>query len=580
MRQIAFYISLFVIGSLAKGQEVKFYATVNKNVVSVNQPFTINFTIENADSRNLSQPDYKGFDVLPGGGTSQSMQIINGKVSQQLTISTRLMPKSIGKFTIGKATLTHNGKQYFSDPIEVEVIQGIAPQQQPANPQTNQNLPKENLFIQASINKKEVYEGEQVLLTYKLFTRLSVGDYSLPVSDIPGCWKEVINLDRPRQQSEVINGIRYNTAVVSQVILFPQITGELKIPAAKMTASVQVDFFRSQRVEITSNELNLKVKPLPAQGKPGNFTGAVGNFQMKPEISTTEAVTDEPITFRMTISGEGNFSLIEAPKLELPTDFEVYEPEVKEKTGNSSGQVKGSKTFEFLIVPRRAGDYKLNELSFNYFDPSSGKYHTLTSPVYTIHVEKGIGSGGGTVSGLSKEEVELLGSDIRFIKTSQPSFAKSTSAFYKSFLFRALQFMPFVLFIIVLFLKRTHQHLNKDQVLVAGRKAGRVARARLSQASRLMKENKSKAFYEEIARALWKYLSDKLQVPFAELSRERAIPLLQQNGANEALISSLFELFDRCQMALFAPAQSDTDLKDTLSLCEKLIGELENKLRK
>lgn len=571
-----------VLGFCAKGftQEVKFYATVNKNVVSVNTPFTISYTVENADSRNIRQPDYEGFDVLPGGGTSQSMQIINGKMSQQLTVSTRLMPKAVGKYTIGKATLSYKGKEYFTEPITVEVVKGDAPRQQPSNTGNNQNLPKENLFVRAYINKNEVYQGEQVLLTYKLFTRLSVNDYSIPSADISGCWKETIKNDRPRQQSEVINGIRYNTAIISQAILFPQVAGDITIPTAEMTASVQVDFFRSQRVELTSNQLTLKVKPLPSQGKPEDFTGAVGRFDMQPEISTTDAVTDEPITFRMRISGEGNFSLIQTPELDLPPDFEVYDPEIKEQTSNSSGKVSGTKTFEFLIVPRRAGKYKLNKLSFNYFDPATSQYKELSTPVYDLHVKKGEGSTSGTVSGLSKEEVTLLGSDIRYIKTNNPGLSKTSGIFYKSSLFKVLQLFPFVLLLLIFLLKKRNEKLYKDGKAVAGRKAGKVAKARLLGAGKLLRQNKPREFHEEIARALWKYLGDKLQVPFAGLSREKAKTMLAERGIEDSLSAELFHLFDHSQAALFAPAASEADLQKTLAECEQIIDRLETKLGK
>ena len=564
MKQLIFFYLLLVCAA-GIAQEPSIYSTVSKNPVPAGERFSVTFVMENVDPQEFNPPTFDNLQVMPGRSSSQSVQIVNGKVNRQVNYTYYLTAPAKGKYTIGSATMRVAGKTYKSKPITVEVTEGGSPNVA-GSPQT---LPTDNIFIRASLDKKEVYQGEQVLLTYKLYTRYNIQNYTPPTTKYIGFYKRDINIARPHLSREVINGKVYHSGIIHQVVLFPQNTGDLKLEPAEMAANVEIDFFRSSRVDLKGNPLSLHVKPLPDKGRPEDFTGAVGDFRLSTDISTTSTTTDEPITFKMTISGEGNLVLINAPKLSLPPDFEVYEPEVRDDISTAAGKMRGSKSFDYLIIPRRPGEYSLNEMTFNYFDPKKQRYIELKSESYTLDIQRGSGTSG------DKSDVALLNEDIRYIKTNSNLRPKG-EFLLTSPIFAGLMLAPILLFIPLIILKRKRERRVGDIQYLRNQKARQISKKRLAQAREFLKKNESRNFYHEIDKALYGYIEHRFGIHGKDLSKENIQRRLQEQNISPEIIENLVFLLNRSETAVFAPAFAPGDMQADYGQAETLIYRMES----
>ena len=550
---------------VTNAQEPSLYSTISKNPVPAGERFSVTFVIENVDPQEFNPPTFDNLQVMPGRSSSQSVQIVNGKVNRQVNYTYYLTAPAKGKYTIGSADMRVGGKTYRSSPITVEVTEGGSPNVAGST----QTLPTDNIFIRAFLDKKEVYQGEQVLLTYKLYTRFNIQNYTPPTTKYIGFYKRDINIARPHLSREVHNGKVYHSGIIHQVVLFPQNTGELKLEPAEMAANVEIDFFRSTRVDLKGNPLSLNVKPLPDKGRPDNFTGAVGDFKLSSDISTTSTTTDEPITYKMTISGEGNLVLINAPKLSLPADFEVYEPEVRDEISTATGKMRGNKSFDYLIIPRRPGEYLLNEMTFNYFDPKKEKYIELKSGSHTLNIQRGSGASG------DKSDVALLNEDIRYIKTN--SKLRPIGEFLlTSPIFAGLMLAPVLLFIPLFIIKRRRERRVGDIQYLRNQKARQISKKRLSQAKEFLKKNESRNFYHEIDRALYGYIEHRFGIHGKDLSKENIQRRLLDQNIQPDIIEKLLFLLNRSETAVFAPAFTPGDMQSDYAQAENLIYRMES----
>lgn len=577
----------FVLTAMAQGYT--FTASANKTTVSVNETFQVTYTITNADARNFRAPSFGSFNKLGGPNQSTSMQIVNGNTTRSVSYSYYLQPQGEGTYTIGAASIEVGGKQVNSNSLTIKVVKGDAKSGQP----TVEDMIRENVFLVMFVDKKQVYKGEQVTATFKLYAKLDISNTSLAESPaFNGFWTQ--DLDLPTNVNftpEVYQGRQYNAAVIKKVALFPQRSGKLEIEPMELEtyARVQVEapswgnfFGRYQDVKYNfkSNSATIDVKPLPASGKPQNFSGFVGELFMNVALDKLETETDEPITLTVKYSGKGNLRMLDGPKIDLPRDLEVFDPKTSERI-SKKGKVEGSRTFDHLVIPRRPGEFKLPPLELNYFDLQKEQYVTLTSPEYTISVtgEATTGSGTGSISGLNKEEVELLGQDIRYIHTDEPKLKKKGDHFLTTWEFAGLSISPFLLFFIAIGLKKQRDKNASDKVGIKRKRATKVASKKLQAASKLKDAGDKTAFYSETSRAIWGYLRDKLNIDPSGLSRDNVKDTLLSKGVASSTIDKLVQVLDDCEMAVYAPSAVSGGMDSTYSKAKEAIDELEGALK-
>ena len=585
MKNLLIHILLLALVIAYTVNAQSFSASVNNTTVGLNDRFQVTFTFEGTDINSLSDfspPNFAGFMILSGPNQSTSMQIINGAVSASLSYSYYLQPKNLGKFTIGNASIKYKGKPYQTDPLTIQVEKGSSNPvtQQNNNPNSSDVSNEEiaqNVFVRATADKQKAYMGEQVTVTYKLYTRLSIAS-QMSISKLPqypGFWAEEI--ETPNNitfTTETYNGKKYRVGVLKKVALFPTQTGELSVTPFELDVPVQVqkkrrsnnvfdDFFNDpffgigQTIDFTakSNSLKISVQPLPSANTPDSFRGAVGDFSMDSRIDKKETKTNEPVTLKITINGTGNISLLDMPEIKLPAGFEKYEPKVNEQI-NRSGRISGKKTAEYLIVPRDAGKKEIPPVKFSYYDINKKSYVTLTSPSYTLDVEQGEGVASSEYAG--KEDVKLLGEDIRYIKTDTESLHRRGYFVLNQFGFWAAVGFPFILGLGLIVWRRREDKLAGNVQLMRYQRARKIAKSRLKQAKILMDANDHNAFYSEISLALFGYLEDKLHIPKSELSVDRSAAELRKKNLNEELIKEFERVADKCEFIRFAPKESES----------------------
>jgi hypothetical protein len=603
------FIFLFVIFSLSQNilfsQNPSLIASISKNPVSEGERFQVTFTL-NAEGQNFKPPDFKGFSVIMGPSQSTSMQIINGKVSQSVSFTYILEAGNMGKYTIGSASIVSNGQKIVSNTIDVTVVKGAAPhqsQQQKSEDQQAQEIIEPNLYITLSVSKSSVYLGEQVIATYKLFKHPELQLVKIDLPKMPafnGFWaQDIEDIKQLDYSSEMINGVRFQTAILKKVILLPQQSGNLTVDPIELNTTVRLrvqqkqrsrgffdDFFsdpffgsyKDFNYSLRSRTAKLSVKALP-DNAPVDFKGAVGEMQLKGWLDRTKTKTNEPVALKIQLSGKGNLKLVEPFSLNLPTDIESYEPKVADNLTLSASGYSGNKIFEYLLIPRHAGKFEIEPVIFSYFDLGRHKYVTLTTDKFILDVEKGEGSESQIVSGVAKEEIQYLGKDIRFIKDPPTSFKQRGSRFYLSTLFFIFGTAPLFLFIAFIIIRKKQIKLNSNQLLLRNRQANKVAKKHLSLAKSYLTNSEKDKFYEELTRALWGYLSDKLSIPLAELTKDTAASVLEKLNVPQESTQKYLSVINDCEFARFAPVEQFDSLDISYKVAEKVIIEMEGNLR-
>lgn len=603
MRKLIFlFVLLVTVGGAMKAAEVTFKASAPQAVV-VGEQFRLTFTV-NAEGKDLRVQELPDFDVLmgPSQSTSYSSSWTNGQSTSETSVSYTyvLMAKKEGTFNIPPATIKVKGANYTSNGLVVKVLPADKDGKQEAETTSASGaVSNDRLFVKMDVSKRNVYEQEGFLVTFKIYALEDFSITGLKYPEFEGFLVQEIELPQEKQLAlENYNGRNYRTAVMRQVILYPQRSGNLTIGSGKYDAEVRVrmqqngggsvfdsffDSYRNVSKVLTNQAVTIDVKPLPS-GKPASFSGAVGTFTMASQISSSDVKTDDAVTIKITITGNGNVKLVKNPEVTFPNDFDVYDPKVEVDIKTTTTGVSGSKTIEYMAIPRYAGDFEIPQISFSYFDIKTGTYKTITSEPYKLHVEQGKGGGGGSpvVSNFSnKESVKYLGKDIRFLKTGGFSFiANSNDIFFGSFMYVLCYLVPAILFIVFFFIYRKQVKENSDIALVRTRKANKMAVRRLKNAGRLMKENKREGFYEEVLRALWGYLSDKLSIPQSNLTKDNVEIELSRYGVDEALTKEFMDILNTCEFARYAPSQASDAMDQLYELTVDAIGKMENTIKK
>lgn len=568
--------------AVAFGQDVNFYASVDKNPVSTDDSFTYSVTLENGRG-NVQLPQLNDFRVVFGPSKSSSYRIINNKQSSTLTVSYTLRPKNTGKFKIGPAKVQVNGRTYTSEPIEVEVVKGSSSPSSSTNRRSNgaSSTDKKNLILTIHLSKRNAYIGEQVIATYVLLTRyqnLDVGEMNFPA--LTGFWKEKLKDEQASWEPnyEFIDGVPYRKAVLKQQVLFPQRPGELQIDPMEITCVANRSFF-SQGTELTakSNSPKIQVSKLPPTSKK-SFNGAVGDLTFSAKVSREKLKANESFNLDILINGSGNLSLVEAPKIDFPSDFEVYDPETTDRINASAAGLRGSRAYQFLVIPRYPGAYEIPEIKFTYFNPASKQYITETAGPFSFEVsgDDGAVPTAGEMS-RAKNRISSSASDLRYIITNPDRLSARKSTFYGTPGFYGSMGVPFLALIGFLIFRKRRKALESDFVGTRQRRANRKARKRLRDADKALKAGDHKQYYAEIFKGLYGYLGDKLNIPGSQLSKPIISEKLNAAGVKPETIDRLIKTLDTCEMARFASIsgrEHQSFFQETVNLITQLESEL------
>ena len=608
-KNILFFLACLIgLTDSAQAQDERFTASANPQSVGVGDQLQVTFTL-NANGRNFRAPQFQDFNVLMGPSQSTQMQVINGSVSQTLSFTYILQAIKEGTFKIGSAEIYAGANKLVSNPITVVVTKAVQPQQKSGSNQGNADNDKtyegKNVFIVAHVDKTTPYLGEGIYVTYKLYTKVTLLNYSIDkLPALSGFWSQDIQL--PQQldfQNENYDGVNYKAAEIKKLILFPQRSGTLSVDPmeGEVVARVQTKrqksndpydpfandpffnnpFFNNNvqdiKLKIKSDPIRLTVRNLPA-GAPTDFSGAVGKFGYDVTLDKKVTKSNEPVTLRIRISGKGNLKLIEAPKIQLPPDFETYDPKENVSVNATAGGVTGSKTFEYLIIPRHSGTFKIPITPFSFFDLEKKKYEVLNASDLTLTVERGNESSATIVNGVNQSDVQLLGKDIRFIKTKDPNFNGPYSPIYGSLSFYTAVSIPFLFLFGLLLVRRRQQEEDANVGLVKSKRANKVAMKRLSAAKQYLATNKKNEFLDEMFKALWGFIGDKLRIPVSELSKENVSTGLQNQNVPEPMIQQFIDTIDSCEFARFSGSAADSN-NELYQKGIDIISKLENTIR-
>lgn len=615
MREFVAKISLTALLVLAAttafGAEKVTFEASSPLTVAVGEAFRVEFALNaKPDDGTFKAPSFEGFDVLAGPAVSQgsSVQIINGSMTKSVnfTYTYVLLPRQAETVTVGAAEISVDGTMYHTDAFPIEIVNeggGEAQQDSSArrpdearpSSEGQSQIGREDLLLRAVVSRTSVYKNEPLHVVFKLYTRVPVVDVSFDSApSFNGFWSQDLNANRSaaREGRETYNGRVYDTHVLSEYLLYPQQAGSLTIDPMQLTAMAQVvvqsrrsadPFFGSGREvlnvprKLQSQRITINVKQLPA-GAPASFSGAVGSFTMETDLPEERIAANSGATFTVKISGTGNLTFVQAPKLNLPGSFEQYNVKTTESINASAGGISGYRQFEYPFIARAEGTYDIAPIEFSYFDPARMQYVTRQSQPQTLEITPDTRSGGDAVvlpgRGLSKEEVRMLGQDIRFIKLGGAQLRAERVPFVFSVVYWLLLAGILILFAIVYAALRKQIRESHNLVLLRGKRANKIAVQRFRAAKKFMEEQNRHAFYEEMLRALWGYMSDKFNIPVANLTKENVREELSKRGVPAEDAQHFTAIITQCDEAQYSPAAS-ARMSDVYSEGVDLISRIE-----
>jgi tetratricopeptide (TPR) repeat protein len=602
MKRIAILLMMVMTTAFAVAQTLTASAPSR---VSVGEQFRLSYTV---NTQNVS--DFRAgnipaeFEVLIGPNRSMqsSYQMINGHTSQSSSITYTYIVAATkgGSYTIPAAHVVVDGKKIASNALTIKVIGSTGSNSRPYNDDEGEEVREmgsrisgSDLFIKVSANKKRVYEQEPILLTYKVYTLVQLSQLRGDMPDLKSFYTQEVDL--PQQKSfslETVNGRPYRTCTWSQYVMFPQTTGKLHIPAITFEGVViqqnrNVDPFEAffnggsgyveVKKKIEAPGIEIQVDPLPQ--RPATFSGGVGKFNISAQLDKTETKANDPITLRIIVSGTGNLKLIKQPVINLPKDFDKYEPKVTEQTKLTTADIEGSKIYDVLIVPRHQGKYDIPPVEFTYFDTSTKRYETVKTETFHLDVAKG--SGASAVSDFSgQDELQELNKDIRFIKTGDADQHLTGDYFFGSTAYWITIAALVLVFIALFVIFRQRAIDNANVTAMRGKKANKVATKRLKQAARLMTDNKPGEFYDEVLRALWGYVGDKLNIPVAQLSHDNISSKLAERGVHQSIIDKFIGALDECEFERYAPGDPKGNMSKVYDKAMLAIEKIEEVMKK
>lgn len=598
----ALAIAIIHPAASVRAQDVTFTAGAGSGQVALGEQFQISFTLSGGNLRQYKDfrtPDFNAnFLTLMGPSTSTQMQIINGKVSSSITWTFVLQPRAVGSYTIPPASVNYDGQILKSNPVPMKVTAGGPPtqkgQKKEEDPGANVNL-GDNLFIRAICDARTVFVGQPVTVTYKLYARVAFQlDNPIKLPRMVGFWSE--DLEAPSQLRptvEAYDGKQYETFVLRKVVYFPTQAGQLSIDPFEINCSVQIrqkrrtgdDFFdrffndpffdayKSIKKTLSTEKIEITAKPLPETGKPALFKGAVGNYTMHAGLDRTALKTNETATLTLTIRGDGNIKLLEPPEISFPAGIDRYDPKVTDDVVKNGGKISGTKTLEYLLIPRFAGTLTIPPVEFSFFDLDTKSYRTLRSEPFVLDVkESGEKTPGGTAA-----PVEYIARDIRGLKQIGDG-AEAPAGPGAPFLF-LLYGLPAVAAIGGLLVKRRYDRLHGDVAGLKMRRANRMADRHLARSRKYIEANEIELYYQEIARALWGYIQHKLNLPTSELNTARIAGELSRRGIAEESVARFVAAVDQTDFARYSPSRAFTgEMRNLYAVAKSAIIDVEQGL--
>jgi len=582
------YISILflILATSVASAQVKFEAKVSKKKLGINERLRIDFKM-NKDGDNFVPPSFADFDVVGGPNTSVSNYSRNGKRSYSKTYSYFLSPKKRGKFTIKQATIEIDGETYKTFPIAINVTAAV---NKPNGNAAASDLASENIHLVAEVSKANPFLNEAITVIYKLYVSPEIGVSSnWREKEIPrfnDFWSQNIEIKSLNIQTGTYKGAEYRYVVLRKTVLYPQKTGSLKIEPLVMDITAEIpsnrrDIFGRQLMTkvpkvVTAGSRTINVKPLPEEGKPADFKGAVGDFSFKVTTSKTQLNATESLQAKIEVAGKGNLKLFQLPKLTVPSSLEVYEPEHKENVRTNLGGMQGNISDTYTIVPQYRGKYPVPSISFSYFDTATESYKRITSDEIVINVLEGPTAATKTNENSAtgvKQAVNANTNTFAFIKTASNWSSIKTEPFFKSKGFWSLVLLPFLAIPLAIVVRRKKDERDADVQGNRTRKADRLAKKYLSVAKKAL--GKKEAFYLALEKALHNYLKAKLTIETSDFNKEKIENLLAERNVENAVVLDFISILENCELARYTPITQVTMQNDydkaakTISLIDK-----------
>lgn len=621
MKRLGLKISLVVAALLITlatfAQSATTFTTNAPMQVAVGETFRIEFALNaNPEDDSFTPPTLTGFDILAGPAVSRgsSVQIINGSMTKSVnyTYTYVVVASAAGTSTIGAASAVVDGKKISTKPLPIEIVEesAAASQQQQQSSSSaaqrqsttqNDRVAEDDILLRAVVSRTSLFKGEPLRMTIKLYSRVAIaGAENEKMPTFNGFWSQDIRSNTREVQRETYNGKVYDTQTLYDYLLYPQQSGKLSIDPASMTVVAQVRV-RSNNIDpffgggfeiinvrrpLTTQKITIDVKELPA-GAPASFNGAVGNFQLDCSLTPTGSITsNSSLSYTVKISGTGNLTLLQAPEVNLPSTFEQYSVKTTESINTNQYGASGYKQFEYPIIPRTEGEFSIRPTSFSFFNTQTMTYETLESPLYNLEVlpDTSSGSNGGDGAAtvrrsMAREDVKLLGEDIRYIKIGKSEVRTESTPFILSKLYYALLAAIFVLFAIIYFMLRRYIKESQNSTLVRGKRANKVAVQRFKAANAFMASGDEKSFYKEVLSAIWGYMSDKFNIPVANLTKESVRKELSKRGVSQELITGFSDITTICDEAQYSPMAS-AQMNEVYTTTVKLISKIETEIKR
>ncbi len=593
-KSIIFIILLF---SISFAEKINFSASVDKNHITSQDIITYSVVIEGAkDFPNITKPNIKDFVIISGPSLSSNFSMINGSVSVSKTFSWRLAPVKSGDLVIEPIKVKYKRRTYTTEKIIVSVIEN---KQVPNNrlsskksPQTNNT--KEILFLKATPSKSTVYKGEEIIVTYDLYYLLKVQTFNTDkLPDAKNFWVEQFpSNNRPKITREIVEGKAFNKATLMKVAYFPTNTGKLQIDPMHISCEIQVASKRSnsffddpffsdsffgntEERKIKSNSIDITVLPFPEKNQPQNFNGLTGGFAVQSTIDTLKIKQDEAITLKYKISCRGNVSAVKIPSPDFPENVEVFDPKISKKINNKGNNIRGSLIYEYILIPREPGTLRIPALEFSYFDPERKKYSQVVSEKYTVEVLPKERKYLSSNIGLRKEEVSLLGKDIRFIDRKISKWYKKDDSVFLEFWFLAANIFSLLIILVSFGYKFWAEKMGTNVLFARKRRAWGKANERLKNAEKAFSDKNFDAMLTNLDHAVTGFISDKLEMAEAGIGTEEICQKLSQNNIDSELINKVKINQQNLELIRFTPGQiKENEIIEFINSCRNLLQEL------
>lgn len=579
----------FVSGVVLAQEEISFEAKTSKDRLGINERLRIDFTM-NKDGDNFTPPNFDGFRVLMGPNQSISNSWVNGKKSFSKTYSYILTPTARGKFTIKQATVEIDGKTYKTLPVTVEITAAVA---KPNTEKTPEDIAEGNVHLVAEVSKTNPYLNENLNVVYKLYVSPSITVSNYELIDNPkynNFWSQDIEIKQWKVEQGTYKGKPYRYLVLKKVVLYPQKTGKLEIEPLSLNVTVEVptnrrDIFGGRiytqtHKTVAAGSRTIRVKPLPEEGKPADFTGAVGEFDFNVLTSKTDLKATESLTVKVQVNGKGNLKLFDLPKLNLPSALEVYEPQFDAKISTNLSGMRGKVTDSYTVVPEYRGKYPIPSVSFSYFDPKDKQYKTINSQEILINVFEGpVNTGENSTTSTvvnTKQPVMTSGNQFRFLKLNARLQPKEKAIFFGSKLFYGLLLAPLLFIPVFVLIGRKKKPSDKDIEGDRIRKANKLAKKYLSEAKKAL--GKKEVFYEAMERALHNYLKAKLKIETSDLSKDKIHNLLVIKSVDNETVEAFVSLLDSCELARYTPG-SDVTIQQDYNKAVEVIAQIDKQIK-